>query len=267
MTQLQKTETNEEFLNSEAALTVHNSELVSTADPMVSMIQRLAMDQNTDLAKLEKMLEMKERLEEKEARRAFSDAMAACQSEIQPVVRNKDNDQTKSKYADLAAIYDACKPIIAKHGFSFSTFPASTERDHHMGVRWILRHEGGHEESELAEIPLDDRGMKGTANKTQTHAFGSTVSYARRYLFCMLFDVATGDDDDGNTAGKSAATVSAEQYISLRDRAAEAGVAEETICLAHNVSDLSVFPAKDFEAAMNRLSRDISDNQNGDGNV
>ena len=72
------------------------------------------------------------------ARRAFSDAMAACQAEIQSVAKNRENRQTSSKYADLAAIYSACKPTIAKHGFSFSTFPASTERAGHMGVRWTL---------------------------------------------------------------------------------------------------------------------------------
>ena len=43
--------------------------------------------------------------------------------------------------------------------------------------------------------------MKGTQNKTATHAFGSTMSYGRRYLKLMIFDVATTDEDDGNAAG------------------------------------------------------------------
>jgi hypothetical protein len=35
-------------------------------------------------------------------------------------------------------------------------------------------------------------------NKTQVHALGSTSSYARRYLVCMIFNVTTEDDNDGN---------------------------------------------------------------------
>lgn len=228
------------------------------ADPMVSMIERVVMDPSADLDKLERMLAMKERMDAEAARRAFSDAMAACQAEIEPVARNQSNDQTRSKYADLAAIYKACKPITAMHGFSFSTFPASTEKQGYMGVRWTLRHQSGHEESDVAEIPLDDRGLKGTANKTQTHAFGSTASYARRYLFCMLFDVATSDDNDGNNG--STETITAEQYITLRDLIAETGTDEIKFHTAYGHSDpqnadLQEFPAKLFAKAKAQLER------------
>lgn len=226
------------------------------ADPMVNMIERVVMDPNADLDKLERMLAMKERMDAEAARRAFSDAMAACQAEIEPVARNQNNDQTRSKYADLAAIYKTCKPITARHGFSFSTFPASTEKQGYMGVRWTLRHQSGHEESDVAEIPLDDKGMKGTANKTQTHAFGSTASYARRYLFCMLFDVATSDDNDGNNG--HADTITAEQYVTLRDKAEEAGVSEEKICLAYRAQNFEQFPVKFYDTAIKKLDATIA---------
>lgn len=244
-----------------AKFTDHAPAYERPADPMVSMIERVVMDPQADLDKLERMLAMKERMDAESARRQFSEAMAACQSEIEPVARNKTNDQTRSRYADLAAIYTACKPIIAKHGFSFSTFPASSEKPGYMGVRWTLRHEAGHEESDVAEIPLDDKGMKGTANKTQTHAFGSTASYARRYLFCMIFDIATGDDNDGNRNAPD--TVSADQYIALRDKLEHSGMPEATFHAAFghrdpDNADLHEFPASRFDEAMKRLDAYIA---------
>lgn len=221
------------------------------SDPMVSMIERVVMDPNADLDKLERMLAMKERMDAEAARRAFSDAMAACQAEILPVAKNRNNDQTRSKYADLAAIYAACKPIIARHGFSFSTFPASAQNAGMMGVRWTLRHQLGHEESDVAEIPIDDKGMKGTANKTQTHAFGSTASYARRYLFCMIFDVATGDDNDGNS--QKVETISEQQYTILRDLIEKAGITEDIVCCAERVDVLPELPAAKFGHVQGQL--------------
>lgn len=228
------------------------------ADPMVSMIERVVMDPSADLDKLERMLAMKERMDAESARRAFSDAMAACQAEITPVAKNKNNDQTRSKYADLAAIYAACKPIVARHGFSFSTFPAATEKPGMMAVRWTLRHQGGHEESGIAEIPLDDKGMKGTANKTQTHAFGSTASYARRYLFTMIFDVATSDDDDGQAAGRGE-PISTSQYDELRQLIEEAGITEEIVCTAEKLGALHDLPAQHFARVAGRLRQTIKD--------
>ncbi|MFV1538723.1 ERF family protein [Phaeobacter sp. JH204B] len=228
------------------------------ADPMVSMIERVAMDPNSDLAKLERMLAMKERMDAEASRRAFSDAMADCQAEILPVAKNKSNDQTRSKYADLAAIYAACKPIVARHGFSFSTFPATTEKTSMMAVRWTLRHKGGHEESGTAEIPLDDKGMKGTANKTQTHAFGSTASYARRYLFSMIFDVATIDDDDGQAAGRGE-PISVGQYDELRQLIDRAGITEDIVCTAEKLGALHDLPAEHFARVAGRLQQTIKD--------
>jgi ERF superfamily len=226
------------------------------ADPMVSMIERVVMDPNADLEKQERMLAMKERLDAESARRAFSDAMASCQAEMVPVARNQNNDQTRSKYADLATIYSSCKPICARHGFSFSCFPAQTDKTGMMGVRWTLRHSSGHEESGIAEVPIDDKGLKGTTNKTQTHAFGSTVSYARRYLFCMIFDVATSDDNDGN---KAAETVSADQFIELLDLLEVTDTDLDKFVLAFGgvpgTSTLEEFPAASFDKAKQMLLR------------
>lgn len=227
---------------------------VTSIDPMVRMIERVASDETVSIERLERMMEMKERLDDKEAARQFNEALAACQAEMPIIAKNAANDQTRSKYATLSAIYATAKPIVASHGLSFSTFPATSEKPDHLGVRWTLRHTSGHVESDVAEIPVDNKGAKGTVNKTGTHAFGSSNTYARRYLFCMIFDVAVGEDDDGNTGGgKPTKLISDEQYITLRDTVGELGLNEETICRVEGIQKLMELPASKFQHVMRRL--------------
>lgn len=76
----------------------------------------------------------------------------------------------------------------------------------------------------------------------------------------MIFNISTGDDNDGN-AKEQTQTVSAEQYVQLRDRLGEAGIEESTICQAHKCANLQEFPAKDFDFAMGKLLKNINENE------
>lgn len=166
---------------------------------ILAVIDRAVRDPSVDVEKMERLLAMHERVMSENARRAFMAAFKDAKSEMKSVVRNKYNEQTKSGYADLDAVGAAIDPIYEAHGFSmsFGSFPATKEG--HYGVSCVLMHADGHEKSYAAEVPADMTGMKGTQNKTATHGFGSTMSYGRRYLKLMVWDIATRDDD-GNAA-------------------------------------------------------------------
>lgn len=51
-------------------------------------------------------------------------------------------------------------------------------------------------------MPADGKGAKGGDVMTKTHAAGSAMSYGQRYLLKMIFNLAVGDDDDGQKAGR-----------------------------------------------------------------
>jgi hypothetical protein len=128
------------------------------------------------------------------------------------VLKNKYNEQTKSHYANLESVSDAMDPVITANGFSLTFGTAPTTLENHYLVTCALTHEGGHEKQYEAPIPIDSAGIKGTANKTLTHAFGSTMSYGRRYLKMMIFDVKT-TDDDGNAAGTPESVFASEEQL------------------------------------------------------
>lgn len=236
----------------------------SPQSEVIAMIERVVLDPNASIEKLEKMLDLRDRIREQEKqdrrddqRAVYFRAMAKCQSALKVVKRNKRNDQTKSRYADLAALAREADPIIHAHGFTFSTQPAGRAENGDERIRWTIAHDEGHIETGEAQLALDNKGPNGSVNKTGPHGFGSTMSYGRRYLKLMLFDIATSDDDDGNAAGgaESAAAITRAQFEELH------GLIEETKSdlgkfLAHfGIDGLDVLPVRKFSDARQMLLR------------
>jgi len=90
------------------------------ATSMMEFIQRAATDPSVDVGKLEKLMALAERMEARQAERAFDDAMAAAQEEMTPVRTDAANKSTSSRYATFAALDRAIRPTYTKHGFSVS---------------------------------------------------------------------------------------------------------------------------------------------------
>jgi hypothetical protein len=238
----------------------HGQDVVaSNVDPMVSMIERVALNPQIPIERLESLLAMKERLEdrareaeEREQIRAYHRAKSACQAELTVVTKNKKNEHTKSKYADLAAISKSADPVIHKHGFSVSFSPAGTNEKGEQQIKWTIAHCDGHIESDIASVPADKTGTKDTVNKTDIHAFGSAATYGRRYLKLMLFDIATGDDDDGNAAG-GIQFITEKQIDELIAMAEEAEADKPAFCKALGFDSFNTIPATHFFKAKSWL--------------
>ena len=76
----------------------------------------------------------------------------------------------------------------------------------------------------------------------------------------MIFNISTDDDTDGNTALSPQDTVSAEQFVKLRDKLESSGMKPENFHLAFGHrdpenADLQMFPAAKFKEAMDRLEK------------
>ncbi len=158
-----------------------------------------AIAHNVDTEKLSKLMDLQERWEKNKAKEAYAKAMAACEKEMPAVLKDRENTHTRSQYATLDAVNTAVKPVYAKHGFSVSFNEQPSQKADEIVMIATVRHEAGHVEQFTACIPIDGAGMKGGMNKTGTQAKGSTLTYARRYLMLMIFNIAISDEDtDGN---------------------------------------------------------------------
>ena len=184
-------------------------------DNMIALVEKVVSDPNLDASKLEKLLDMQERIFDKNAEIAFNDEMAKVQAELKPIINEAHNGQTNSNYTKLDSIIKYGSPVWTKHGFALSFGTDNSNLENHIGITCIVSHAQGFSRQYRWDLPLDDVGIKGSKNKTAIHASGSTVSYGRRYLTCMIFNIATQDDDDGNAAN-SVKYITPEQAADLQ---------------------------------------------------
>lgn len=175
------------------------------AASLMSVISRAASDPAMDVEKMERLMALFERIKATEAEGAFNAAMSEAQAEMPRVFRDAQNPSTNSRYTRLESLNDAVVPVTTKHGFAMSFGTADCPTPGHYRVTCTVSHKDGHSRNYQLDLPNDSMGAKGNQNKTLVHGAGSSMSYGRRYLTLMIFNVSlTNDDDDGNRAGKKA---------------------------------------------------------------
>lgn len=173
---------------------------------MLVLIDRAARDPSVDVAKMERLLAMAEKVHERTAKSLYDQAMNAAQAEMRPISRDCHNPQTRSKYASYEAIDTAIRPIYTNHGFSMSFGSKASTIADRVIVTCRVSHRGGHTENVELEMPADGKGARGNDVMTKTHATGSALSYAKRYITNLVWNLSFGEaDDDGNAAGRKAA--------------------------------------------------------------
>jgi hypothetical protein len=166
---------------------------------ILNIIDRASRDPSVDIDKLERLIGMKERMEAGAARREYDDAMARAQEAMKPIRANLENPQTRSEYADYAALDRAIRPIYARHGFSLSFGTGDCPLENHVRVVCTVAAHG-HREYPYLDMPADGKGARGNDVMTKTHATGAAITYGKRYLLGMIFNLAVTRDDDGNGA-------------------------------------------------------------------
>lgn len=174
----------------------------SPAMAMVEAITRAASDPTVDAGKMERLWAIAKEAQADQAKREYGEAMARVQAELPKIIKDRENKQTSSRYATLDNIIRQIAPIYTKRGFSLSFDTADSPIEKCIRIVCTAMHEGGHSVRFQYDQPIDDVGIQGSVNKTQVHARGSAVTYGRRYLTLMVFNINTGEDDDGNAAGE-----------------------------------------------------------------
>jgi len=219
----------------------------------LSIIER-AVERGTDPEQLGKLLDLHERWEAKQAEKAYNVAMKACQEEMPVVVKNAQNQDNKSRYSTLDNVLATVKDTITKHGFSLSFGSTDAATPNHVLVTCDVMHVGGHTKRYSLSCPYDTTGPKGGATKTAIQGMGSSVSYGRRYLVYMIFNVCVADEDDDGTGGGPMKRVSEQQAAILREWMEKLPQASQDACLDWlKVDTIESIPAADFQRAFAAL--------------
>jgi hypothetical protein len=206
----------------------------------MEMLSR-AIEGGAGIEVLEKLMDLQERWEARQARRAFDEAIAAAKAEIKPIVRNREGHNAK-KYADFAAIAAAVDPILSKHGIAYRFRTSQTDK---IAVTCILTGFGHYEENTLVGLP------DATGSKNAIQAIGSALTYLQRYSLTQALGLAATYDDDGTAAAGD--LVSEEQIAALMTLATEVRADLPKFCKVMKVDDLASIPAAKFQHALDLL--------------
>lgn len=165
-----------------------------------SVLERLASSPDVDVAKLEKMIDLQERILRYNAKSEFDAAFSEMAPEL-PVISEKGEivvgQKVRSRYAKLEDIQAAVKPVLKKFGFAIRHRTEWPGEDA-IEIVGILSHKGGHSEESRFRAPMDKSEFR-----TDIQSQGSTISYGRRYTTIDLLNLETrGQDDDGAKAGR-----------------------------------------------------------------
>lgn len=118
-------------------------------------------------------------------------ALAKAQSEIKSAAKDATNPHFKSRYADLPAIFEACKPALTSNGIAIVQLPMCDPDNGRVIVFTMLLHASGQWiRSAASAIPRD----------LSPQSVGSAISYLKRYGLAAMAGVVADDDDDGNAA-------------------------------------------------------------------
>ena len=122
-------------------------------------------------------------------------SLAKVQANLKPAAKNATNPFFKSDYADLGSVVNVARSLLGENGLSVAQFPGETflsESGAAVELTTILMHESGEWLSQSLTMPIVKRDPQ---------AYGSAITYARRYALASVVGIVTGEDDDGQGAG------------------------------------------------------------------
>jgi hypothetical protein len=131
---------------------------------------------------------------------SLAKAMIKAQASIVPASKDRLNPFTRSMYATLGSVVEACRQALLNAGIWVTQYPVPVdggETGSVIGLVTKLVHaESGEWQASLLVMPVP---------KNDPQGFGSALTYARRYGLSAMIGIVT-EDDDANEACRPSGT-------------------------------------------------------------
>lgn len=118
-------------------------------------------------------------------------AMLTVQKQLNPATKDATNPYTRSRYATLNAVMDACKTALLDNGIWLTQITVPSEPGTIALLTKLTHAETGQYQASVTVLPLQKPDCQGA---------GSAITYARRYALTAMLGIVTEDDDDGESA-------------------------------------------------------------------
>jgi hypothetical protein len=181
-----------------------------TAGDMFASIMEMVRDPALSVEKASALLDMQERMIDRQAKADFFAAKAKVMLELPRIrkdgaITNRDG-KVQSRFATFEAIDKIVRPICNAAGLVYSFIPSQSGNS--LTVTCELAHTGGHVER-YGPMPL---AIDTTGAKNATQGAGSAVSYGKRYTLCAALNIVTEGEDDGGKSGRELVSGTSEDW-------------------------------------------------------
>jgi len=256
------------------AVAVHKPTPPPAPTSMLAVISQAVMDPRCDVEKMKALLDMQERIEERDSKKAFTVAFNALQAELPIINRDGKIDHsadgtsgtTKSgrkalqtKYATYPNLNRVVGPLLKRHGFTFSS-AMEPEPSGAMVVTSTLEHVDGFSRTTHFRVTAD-----ATGGKNNQQGWGSSQQYGMRYNMIALLNIVTEAKEDADNDGFAQdAPITAAQLKELIKLADDADADKAKFCILLNVESMADIPQSRFAEAKQQLQRKLKKKQASD---
>lgn len=225
---------------------------------IMGIISQVATNPQCDVEKMQALLQMHHQVQDREATIEFSRAMSAASGEIPQVAKNGrvslggKGSYSFTRWEDMDAVI---RPILTKHGLRLSFTTRSSE----SGMKTVIgtiTHDNGKSQSAEMDLPLDTG-----QGRNALQAFGSSLSYGKRYCTEMLLNIVrTNEDTDGVSpapARQSAQKISPAQKNEIIGLLEEAQLGPEKMLAHLGIKAVDDIPASQFKRVLVYLHKHL----------
>lgn len=222
---------------------------VQKVETTPAMVLDFAIEKGASLEQIEKFMDLKEKWEQREAKKAYVRAMTAFKSNPPEIEKEKKVAYKDVKYshASLDNVTKKINKALSQHGLSASWIPQQVNGT--IAVTCKITHEMGHSEEVSLSAPADNSG-----SKNPIQAIASTVSYLERYTLLALTGLSTSDmDNDAQTAVEY---INEKQLMTITDIVDNLKNAEKRkpkMLEVYKVESLDKIPASQYKRVMTDL--------------
>ena len=170
-----------------------DKELV-VASPFSFDVQQIisqAVEKGTGVEVMRELYAMRNEMKKEAAKEAYNLALAAFQAACPTINKSKAviiGGARRYSYAPLDDIISQVKGLLKESGFSYS-FNAEFKEGAQI-ITCTARHEAGHSEIATFRAPTESN-----AGMSEVQKHGAALTFAKRYAFCQVFGIMTGDED------------------------------------------------------------------------
>ncbi len=225
--------------------------LTDPVEPSIMQLMAMALEKGGDaVSQIERLVDMKLKLDALSAAREFNRAMADFQAECPPIAKSstarimtKGGTSYSYQYAELDEIARTVNPLLARHGLSYSWDSEFAEKS--LTCICTVRHINGHSVPAKFALPIDNPSAMNDQQKV-----GAALTFAKRYSLISALGIVTGEPDSD---GADPATISDEQQTLLQAKLEEYGLDRQRFLSYMKVRSLAEIPATNFTAALNAI--------------